>query len=113
VRARSRQARLRSEYASRYPKIAVATWYPVLTAVRKVKRQLLLGDPRSSPRSSGRILNDRHFEFRGGVARDASLRTRAGDTAVWPAAVAQGHRPATSGQSLVQPEKRIQTGKGS
>ena len=95
--ARSRQARLRPEYASRYPKIAVATWYPVLTAVRKVKRQQLLGGgPRSSPRSSRRILNDRHFEFRGGVERDASYRTRAGDTTVWPAA-----------------EKRIQTGKGS
>jgi hypothetical protein len=104
--AKSRQARLRSEYASWYPKIAVVTWYPVMALVRKVKRQLARGDPRSSPRSNGRILDDRHFEFRGGVERDASLRTRAGDTTVWPAAVDTGLPPSMPRQSLMQPEKR-------
>ena len=103
--AKSRQAKLRSEYASWYPKIAVDTWYPVLTVLRKVKRQLVRGDPRLSPRSSGRILDDRQFEFRGGVQRDASLRTRAGDTAVWPAAIDQSHPSVIPGQSLVQPHK--------
>ena len=104
--AKSRQATLRSEYASWYPKIAVGTWYPVLTVVRKVKRQLVRGDPRSSPGSGARILDDRHFEFRGGVERDASLRTRAGDTTVWPAAGDQGRPPAIPRQSHIQPEKR-------
>jgi len=41
--AKSRQARLRSEYASWYPKVSVTTWYPVLTLVRKVTRQMVHG----------------------------------------------------------------------
>jgi hypothetical protein len=53
--------------------------------VRLVARQLVQGDTGSSPRLSGtRPLDDRHFEFRGGVERDAAWRTRAGDTSVWP-----------------------------
>jgi hypothetical protein len=107
VRPKSRQARLRSEYASWYPNVTVTTWYPVLTLVRKVTRQLVHGDPRSSPRWAvgGRTLDDRHFEFRGGVERDAGLRTRAGDTTVWPAAGDQPQPPTIPRQGPVREEK--------
>lgn len=87
VEAESRQARLRSEYASWYPDVSVTRWYPVSTLVRMVMRQLVHGDPGPSPRwaPGARPLDDRHFEFRGGAERDATWRTRAGDTTVWPA----------------------------
>jgi hypothetical protein len=97
VGATSRKVRLRSEYASWYPNVSATTWYPVLTLVRTITRQLVHGggDPRSSARwaAGGRILDDRHFEFRGGVQRDSGWRTRAGDTTVWPAAVDQRYPP--------------------
>ena|SRR5689334_3414491 len=96
-----RQAKLRSEYASWYPSIWVATWYPVLAVLRKVTQQLVRGDPDSAPRwaAGDRILDNRHFEFRGGVERDAGLRTRAGDTTVWPAGTREAHPPATHRKS--------------
>ena len=94
---KSRQARLRSEYASWYPNISLSIWFPVSVVVRKVTRQLVHGDSTLAPRwaASGRILDDRHFEFRGGEDRDAGLRTRAGDTTVWPAGTDEYYRPAT------------------
>lgn len=86
VEATLRQARLKSEYASWYPSLSVTRWYPVATLVPMVTHQLVHGDPGSSPRwaPGNRPLDDRHFEFRGGVERDAAWRTRAGDTSVWP-----------------------------
>jgi hypothetical protein len=109
VGAMVRKARLRSEYASWYPDISVTTWYPVATLVRKVTRQLVHGegDPRSSPRWAvgGRTLDDRHFEFRGGVERDARWRTRAGDTTVWPAAARQP-RPSSQGSGQEEKHRR-------
>jgi hypothetical protein len=87
VEAKSREARLREEFASGYPDLSATRWYPVATLVRLVAHQLVHGDTGSgsSPRLSGsRPLDDRHFEFRGGVERDATWRTRAGDTSVWP-----------------------------
>ena len=86
VEATSRQARLRPEYGSWYPNLSVTRWYPVTTLVRLVARQLVHHDPPASPRwaPGSRPLDDRHFEFRGGLERDAAWRTRAGDTSVWP-----------------------------
>lgn len=85
MEATSREARLRPEFASGYGNLSVTEWYPVGMLVRLVARQLAQGDTGSSPRLSGtRPLDDRHFEFRGGVERDAAWRTRAGDTSVWP-----------------------------
>ena len=92
MEAKSREARLRSEYASWYPDVSTTRWYPVQTLVQTVMHQLVHGGPRSSPRwaPAGRALDDRHFEFRGGVERDAGWRTRAGDTTVWPAGAERG-----------------------
>jgi hypothetical protein len=65
-----REARLRGEYASWYPSITVATWIPAATVARKVARQLVYGVPRWAPRwkVSGRVLDERHFLFRGDAA---------------------------------------------
>jgi len=79
-----RQARLRREYAAWYPTLPVLTWVPAPTVARAVARQLLEGEPHwaQAPRwePGPRILDDRHFEFRGGAeARGPELRTRRGD----------------------------------
>jgi hypothetical protein len=55
----------------------VATWLPAKMIARKVARQLLKGEPRWEV--GRRLLDERHFAFRGGPERSATLRTRAGD----------------------------------
>jgi hypothetical protein len=92
MEAQSRQAKVRPEYASWYPSVSATSWYPVSLLVRMVAQQLVHGEPGLSPRWAvgGRTLDDRHFEFRGGVERDAGWRTRAGDTTVWPAGSDRG-----------------------
>jgi hypothetical protein len=77
----ARQARLRREYAPWYPTIAVASWIRASTVARAVARQLLErgNGPASGPRwePGARILDDRHFEFRGGLTdRDPAARIR-------------------------------------
>ena len=78
-----RQARIRAEYAAWYPTIQVATWLPARSVARAVERQLL-GEP--SPYSLGprwlpgpRLLDDRHFFFRGGNSRNPATRSRRED----------------------------------
>lgn len=78
-----RQARIRAEYAAWYPSIQVATWLPARSVARAVERQLL-GEP--SPYSLAprwlpgpRLLDDRHFFFRGGAARNPTARSRRED----------------------------------
>ena len=78
-----RQARIRAEYAAWYPTIQVATWLPARSVARAVERQLLgeasqwsLG-PRWLP--GPRLLDDRHFFFRGGGQRDPVTRSRRED----------------------------------
>jgi hypothetical protein len=79
-----RQARIRAEYAAWYPAIQVATWLPARSVARAVERQLT-GE--SSPYSLGprwlpgpRLLDNRHFLFRGGGHRDPGTRSRKEDT---------------------------------
>jgi hypothetical protein len=79
-----RQARLRNEYAGWYPTLACHVWIPAKTVARAVTRQLLEGGPASAgaPRWAvgPRILDDRHFTFRGGVERAHShVGSRPGD----------------------------------
>lgn len=78
-----RQARIRAEYAAWYPTIQVATWLPARSVARAVERQLM-GEP--SPYSLGprwlpgpRLLDNRHFLFRGGGHRDPGTRSRKED----------------------------------
>ena len=77
-----RRARLRPEFAAWYPAISVAQWIPAATVARAVERQLCGGEPSWAPRwePGARLLDDRHFLFRGGEAREAPYTsTRRGD----------------------------------
>jgi hypothetical protein len=76
-----RQARLRREYAPWYPTLSVTGWVPAATVARAVARQLVQGEPRWAPRweVGPRLLDERHFMFRGGIERDGLLRTRLND----------------------------------
>jgi hypothetical protein len=76
-----RQARVRNEYAAWYPTIPVSIWIPANSVARTVARQLL-GERHGScwtlsPRWAvgPRILDDRHFIFRGGEQRTCDART--------------------------------------
>ena len=72
-----REVRLRPEYAELYPEIEAGVWMaaPVASA-RRLARVRLAGDAASL----ARVLDDEHFEFRGGRPREeTSARTRFGD----------------------------------
>ena len=59
-----RQARLRPEYAGRYPGIQAGVWEPAAVLCDRV---LAAGLLRGSPRGlHDRVLPPEHFEFRGG-----------------------------------------------
>jgi hypothetical protein len=63
-----REARLRPEWADRYPGIPADVWHVAAQLVPIVLRHRLQG--RSSWEFAERILVDEHFEFRGGRPRD-------------------------------------------
>jgi hypothetical protein len=68
--ARMRLARLRPEFASRYPGLDAGSWYPA-ASVAAYFRSWLLRHP--GPGQSGdpmRGLDTAHFEFRGGAPRE-------------------------------------------
>lgn len=68
VRAR-REARLRPEFARLYPGISPNAWHPAEQMLDIVAASRLLTGRRSGEILGARALDDRHFEFRGGVAR--------------------------------------------
>lgn len=75
-----REARLKSLYAHLYPPIAPDVWIP---AVEVGARMLFWQVQRLGTVELGdRLLDGRHFEFRGGWSRgqELPLRTRANDT---------------------------------
>ena len=81
-----REGRLRRKYALWYPGIQIPLWLPAKGIARAVTRQLPEGEPHHlhPPRweVGPRILDDRHFEFRGGEeARPAGARSRREDRA--------------------------------
>ena len=62
-----RQARLRPEYARRYPGIQAGVWEPAAVLCDRVLAAgLLSGSPRGL---HDRVLPTEHFEFRGGDTR--------------------------------------------
>jgi hypothetical protein len=80
-----REARLRPEVAYLYPGIPAGVWLPASELGAKML-MLHLRAP-ASPNLGNRLLDDRHFEFRGGVARgETTLRTRWGENGPDPAA---------------------------
>jgi len=96
-----RQARLRNEYAAWYPSIAVNIWIRASTVARAVARQLLeerQGEPWDlGPRWAvgERILDDRHFVFRGGLERTPDdARRHPADGGAGPARRSRPEAPA-------------------
>lgn len=80
-----REARLRLEFAALYPSIPPGTWIPAAEAGARVLFALWERNP--SLELPGRLLDGRHFEFRGGWnrGRENPLHTRANDLdGEWP-----------------------------
>lgn len=77
----AREARLKPQFAHMYPPLSPGVWEP---AAELGARMLLWQVQQQGTEALGtRILDQRHFEFRGGWRRGAEtdLRTRAGDPA--------------------------------
>jgi len=81
-----REGRLKPEYAAWYPSITVCAWMPATTLRRAVARQLLDRDPPWAPHwePGQRLLDERHFQFRGGIHRSGDERTRHEDARPGP-----------------------------
>jgi hypothetical protein len=77
-----REARLRPEFADRYPDVPAGLWMPAAD----MGAALLLAHLHSAspPRLGSRLMDERHFEFRGGGSRDVipHPRTRHGEGGV-------------------------------
>ncbi|MFN0177801.1 MAG: hypothetical protein ACKVZ0_03310 [Gemmatimonadales bacterium] len=76
-----REARLRLEYAHLYPELPAGQWMPA----SQIGATILLAQLRSerAPSLGERLLDESHFEFRGGFSREApgDFRTRISDQA--------------------------------
>jgi hypothetical protein len=77
----AREARLMPEHAAKYPELEAGVWEPAA----EIGAKLLLWQVQQQGTSAlaTRILDERHFEFRGGWFRggETDLRTRASDPA--------------------------------
>lgn len=72
-----REARLRPEFAERYPGLTPDVWHPAASiAAYLLTRQRALGDADGVP---SRAIPTEHFEFRGGSPGTGHDRRRAGD----------------------------------
>ena len=77
-----REARLRREYGALYIGVPVDEWRPIGELLDCVIAARLRSGRRSGELLSGRQLDDRHFEFRGGEDRrpgNVRNRTRVSD----------------------------------
>ena len=69
-----RRARLRPEYAALYPGVPADEWRPIGELLDCVAAARLRAGRRSGELLRGRLLDDRHFEFRGGGERPPDRR---------------------------------------
>jgi hypothetical protein len=76
-----REARLLREYADFYPTLPVRFWTAAAKLSTIILSEIVGTQEHQQGTSSGRLLPDERFEFRGGCPRGPSpgLRTRAGD----------------------------------
>jgi len=74
-----REARLRPEVAHLYPGIPAGVWLPASEVGATLLMQHLKA--RAAPRLGNRLLDESHFEIRGGMMRGgvSELRTRYGE----------------------------------
>ena len=76
MRVERRQARLRPEYAGLYPGVPPGKWRPIGELLDCVAVARLHAGRRSGEFLQGRLLDDGHFEFRGGFQRPPGRHTR-------------------------------------
>lgn len=72
-----RQARLRREFTALYPGIDPGVWYPAILVAEEVFVRLA-GYAASGDDTPRRILDARHFEFRGGTSGDGGAAWQPG-----------------------------------
>lgn len=76
-----REGRLRPEFAHLYPGIPAGTWMLAATLAKHLL-QGMVADAVQSPRINVRLMDDMHFEFRGGRQAPRAVRkSRMGDLA--------------------------------
>jgi hypothetical protein len=77
----ARQARLKPEFAELYPPLTAGIWEPAAEVGAKILLWQL--QQRGTEALGTRLLDERHFDFRGGWCRGAEteLRTRVSDPA--------------------------------
>jgi len=77
----ARECRLKPEFADEYPQLEAGVWEPA--AEMGAKLLLWQVQQQGTAALASRILDERHFEFRGGWYRggETELRTRASDPA--------------------------------
>jgi hypothetical protein len=74
-----REARLRPEYSSLYPGVPTGEWKSSGELLDCVIAARLQAGRRSGELLHGRLLDDRHFEFRGGAGQPHFSLTRITD----------------------------------
>ncbi|HEX2250172.1 MAG TPA: hypothetical protein VHH32_07460 [Gemmatimonadales bacterium] len=77
----ARQARLKPEFAELYPPLTAGIWEPAAEVGAKILLWQL--QQRGTEALGTRLLDERHFDFRGGWCRgsETELRTRVSDPA--------------------------------
>jgi hypothetical protein len=78
-RAEPREARLRIEFATLYPGFPPGNWLSARELNDMVVAARLRAAGRAGATLRGRMLDARHFEFRGGTARQSARQTRVTD----------------------------------
>ena len=74
-----REARLRPEFADLYPELTAGHWEPAARIAEVVLARYLLRRMTDAP-SPDRVLDETHFEFRGGATPERGpVRERAAD----------------------------------
>lgn len=71
--SRGREARLKPEFADRYPGLTADTWMPVETLLRHVATLLHTRRVEAESITGDRLIREEHFEFRGHSDRPDGL----------------------------------------
>lgn len=82
MKSKQRQAQLQQAYAGLYPGFPCQEWRPVGEVVERMAVARLRRGPRAAGLFRKRLLDARHFDFRGGRPERAGreLRSRSSDT---------------------------------
>jgi hypothetical protein len=74
-----REARLKKQYAADWPCLRPGVWEPAAVIIDRLRACSLEHCAPARVALAGRLLDDEHFEFRGGAWRTGAWRTRANE----------------------------------